>query len=120
VPILPAAGRQDLADDEWRVLGACCPGGRSRAVRPGGAGGSWSAGSTGGFGPAPWRDVPARYGPWQSVYGLFHPLAAGGTWREVMTALRALADASGHVTGESLSTRLLRGRTMPLTAPGVA
>jgi transposase len=31
VPILPAAGRHDLADDEWRVLGALLP----REKKPG-------------------------------------------------------------------------------------
>ena len=47
---------------------------------------------------APWRDVPPCYGPWQSVYGLFRRWQRDGTWREILTALQALADAAGHVT----------------------
>ena len=47
---------------------------------------------------APWRDVPPCYGPWQSVYGLFRCWQRDGTWRKILAALQALADAAGHVT----------------------
>ena len=47
---------------------------------------------------SPWRDVPPEYGPWQSVYGLFRRWQRDGTWRRLLTALQALADAAGHVT----------------------
>jgi transposase len=99
VPALPAAGRHDLADSEWRVLEPLLPRGKKPGRPP-----RWSrrrlidgirwrvrAG-------APWRDVPARYGPWQSVYGLFRRWQRDGTWREIVKALQALADAAGHVT----------------------
>jgi transposase len=99
VPTLPAAGRHDLADQEWRVLEPLLPRGK-KAGRPR----KWSlrrlldgirwrvrAG-------APWRDVPPEYGPWPSVYGLFRRWQRDGTWREVVAALQALADAAGHVT----------------------
>ncbi len=29
---------------------------------------------------APWRDLPAEYGPWQSAYGLFRRRHFDGTW----------------------------------------
>ena len=44
------------------------------------------------------RDVPPCYGPWQSVYGLFRRWQLDGTWKRLLTALQALADAAGHVT----------------------
>jgi len=47
---------------------------------------------------SPWRDVPERYGPWQSVYGLFRRWQRDGTWREIVTALQARADAAGLIT----------------------
>jgi len=47
---------------------------------------------------APWRDVPARYGPWQTVYGLFRRWQRDGTWRQAVTALQARADAAGLIT----------------------
>jgi transposase len=34
VPILPAAGRHDLADDEWRVLEALLPRGKKPGRTP--------------------------------------------------------------------------------------
>ena len=47
---------------------------------------------------APWRDLPAEYGPWQSAYGLFRRWQMDCTRAAIVTALQALADAAGHVT----------------------
>jgi transposase len=49
---------------------------------------------------APWRDVPARYGPWQTVYGLFRRWQRDGTWQQILTQLQAQADAKGLITWE--------------------
>lgn len=49
---------------------------------------------------APWRDVPARYGPWQTVYGLFRRWQRCGVWAQVVTALQARADAAGRIRWE--------------------
>lgn len=46
----------------------------------------------------PWRDVPALYGSWQSVYGLFRRWQRAGVWAQVMTGLQARADAAGLIT----------------------
>jgi transposase len=99
VPTLLAAGRHDLADDQWSVLEPLLPRGK-KAGRPPKWGRRrlldgirWRT-RTG----APWRDVPPEYGPWQSAYGLFRRWQRDGTWKRVLTALQALADAAGHVT----------------------
>ena len=42
--------------------------------------------------------MPARYGPWQSVYGLFRRWQRDGTWRQVLAGLQARADAAGLIT----------------------
>jgi transposase len=47
---------------------------------------------------APWRDMPAAYGPWQTVYGLFRRWQRDGTWARILTALQARADAAGLIT----------------------
>jgi transposase len=47
---------------------------------------------------APWRDVPARYGAWQTVYGLFRRWQRDGTWARILTGLQADADARGLIT----------------------
>jgi transposase len=45
---------------------------------------------------APWRDVPASYGRWQTVYGLFRRWQRDGTWARAVTCLQAAADAAGR------------------------
>jgi transposase len=47
---------------------------------------------------APWRDVPARYGAWQTVYGLFRRWQRDGTWARILTGLQGDADARGLIT----------------------
>ncbi|MYS79595.1 IS5 family transposase [Streptomyces sp. SID5474] len=46
----------------------------------------------------PWRDVPERYGPWQTVYGLFRRWQRDGTWKRILERLQADADARGLIT----------------------
>jgi hypothetical protein len=45
-----------------------------------------------------WRDLPARYGPWQTVYGLFRRWQRDGTWKRILNQLQAQADAEGLIT----------------------
>ncbi|MEU8137786.1 IS5 family transposase [Streptodolium elevatio] len=47
---------------------------------------------------APWRDVPERYGPWESAYSLFRRWQRDGTWARVLEQLQARADAGGLIT----------------------
>nr|WP_238588772.1 transposase [Rhodococcus pyridinivorans] len=58
---------------------------------------------------APGRDVPDRYGPWQTVYGLFRRWQGDGTWAQVLTRLQTMADAVGgiawHVSVDSTIMR---------------
>ena len=99
MPTLLAAGRHDLADSEWSVLEPLLPRGKKAGRPPKWArrqlidGIRWRT-RTG----SPWRDVPPEYGPWQSAYGLFRRWQRDGTWKRLLTALQALADAAGHVT----------------------
>lgn len=92
-------GRADLTDALWAVLEPLLPIGKKPGRPP-----KWSkrqlidgirwrvrAG-------APWRDVPPRYGPWQTVYGLFRRWQRNGTWKRILTALQARADAAGLIT----------------------
>ena len=47
---------------------------------------------------APWRDIPERYGPWETCYCLFRTWQRDGTWADVLTKLQARADTKGLIT----------------------
>ena len=44
---------------------------------------------------APWRDVPERFGPWNTVYKRFDRWAKDGTWDQLLVAMQARSDAFG-------------------------
>jgi len=93
--------RFDLSDAQWAKLEPLLPKGKKPGRPP-----KWSkrqlidgirwrvrVGS-------PWRDVPACYGPWQTVYGLFRRWQRAGVWQQIVTGLQARADAAGLITWE--------------------
>jgi transposase len=91
---IPVGARFDLTDAQWAVLEPLLPAG-ARAGRPPVHprrrlidGVRWRV-RVG----APWRDVPDRYGPWQSVYSFFRRWQLAGVWAGLVTALQARADA---------------------------
>src|SRR2546425_9568011 len=46
---------------------------------------------------APWRDLPERYGPWQSVYEYFTLWRANGTYDRMLEALQIRLDREGKI-----------------------
>jgi transposase len=44
---------------------------------------------------APWRDLPERYGPWETVYKRFNRWRADGTWVRIVTSLLDELDDRG-------------------------
>ena len=99
---LPAGARHDLTDEQWAILAsllaALLPVGK-KSGRPR----RWTLRQlidgirfrirTG----CPWRDVPERYGTWQSVYGLYRAWQLTGVWTAILTGLQALADEAGLI-----------------------
>lgn len=45
----------------------------------------------------PWRDLPERYGPWQTVYWRYRRWSRNGLWDRILTALQRDLDTSGHI-----------------------
>jgi transposase len=96
---IPAGARFDLTDAQWAVLEPLLPAGvgpgrppihpRRRLID----GVRWRV-RVG----APWRDVPERYGPWQSVYTFFRRWQLSGVWAALVTALQVRADTRGLIT----------------------
>ena len=114
---IDASARHDLTDAQWALLEPLLPAppvrGRPRryplramidAVR-------WRT-RVG----APWRDVPARYGPWWRAYALYRAWQLNGVWERIEAALVARADAAGKIDWRvSVDTRR-RARPRPTRA----
>jgi transposase len=110
VATLAVTGRFDLTDAQWAILQPLLPKPKKAGRPP-----KWSKRQlingirwrtrTG----APWRDIPAEYGPWQTVYGLFRRGQREGTWAQVVEGLQARADAAGLVTWDvSVDSSVMR------------
>jgi transposase len=92
--------RYELSDRQWARIAPLFSR-RSRAVRPGRPpvdyrtvvhGILWVL-HTG----APWRDLPERYGPWETVYSRFNRWRRDGTWARVATSLLDELDELGRI-----------------------
>ena len=46
---------------------------------------------------SPWRDLPAEFGPWQTVWARHRTWSEDGTWDRIHTTLMGQADAAGRV-----------------------
>ena len=54
---------------------------------------------------APWRDVPEKYGNWNSIYRRFRRWSACGVWESVAVALAETMAESGHYNIDSTTVR---------------
>ncbi len=94
-----AARRHDLTDAQWAMLAPALPAASVRGRPP-----RWTKRQiidgirwrvrTG----APWRDVPAEYAPWPTLYRWFRRWQRDGTWAAVLAVLQAHADAAGKIS----------------------
>lgn len=86
--------RYELTDTEWEKISKYfpdkVPGTRGRPPKPARPrlnGIVWVARSG-----APWRDMPERYGPWQTVYTVFRTLVDNGVLEQIFKNLNIDAD----------------------------
>jgi transposase len=90
--------RHELADWQWELVADLMPpapqrgGGRWREHRQVLNGMFWKL-CTG----AQWRDLPRRYGPWQTVYDRFARWRRDGTLDRMLDRLRLRLDAAGQI-----------------------
>jgi transposase len=90
--------RHELTEQQWRRLQPLLPPEKPRVGRPNHDhrrminGIRWRL-RTG----APWRDLPERYGKWETVYSRFRRWQQQGVWQRVLAALQAEEDAAGNV-----------------------
>ena len=62
---------------------------------------------------APWRDLPERYGPWETVFKCFNRWRADGTWVRIATSLLDELDDQGADRPRPLVYRWLRHPGQP-------
>ncbi|MFF8659708.1 IS5 family transposase [Streptomyces huasconensis] len=90
-------GRGDLTNAEWGRLASFLPRGGTR-------GGRWSDHRrvingvlyrvrTG----VQWRDLPGRFGPWETVYKRHRRWSADGTWKMLLRQIQTAEDAAGRI-----------------------
>lgn len=46
---------------------------------------------------APWRDLPERFGPWQTVYHYYNEWRKQGVYDRILEALQIRLDAKGYI-----------------------
>lgn len=46
---------------------------------------------------SPWRDLPAEFGPWQTVWKRHRRFSGDGTWDKIHAEVLADADAAGEI-----------------------
>lgn len=90
--------RHQLTDDQWKLLTPFFP---PHPLKPGGQwkddrlmldGILWRL-NTG----VPWRDLPERFGPWQTVYDRFAKLRRSGLLDRIITGLQLQLNEAGLI-----------------------
>lgn len=89
--------RKEISDEAWAVIEPLLPKARGRS-RPwldhrGVVEGIVWRFRTG----APWRDVPERFGPWNTIYKRFERWAADGTFDRLLVTVQARSDELGKL-----------------------
>lgn len=46
---------------------------------------------------SPWRDVPERFGNWNSIYSYFSDWCKDGTWQRMLAAVQGRAQRGGEL-----------------------
>jgi transposase len=90
--------RYELTDQQWELIEPLLPkrtattGRPPKDPRPKLNGILWCLCSG-----APWRDVPARFGPWQTVYDYYRNWRDDGTFDRIVEALQIHLDREGRI-----------------------
>lgn len=90
--------RHELTDEQWALIGPQLPQRTARTGRPPSDprrmwnGILWIL-RTG----APWRDLPERFGPWQTVYDHFSTWRRSGTFERILETLQIRLDREGKI-----------------------
>ena len=93
--------RHELTDEQWALVKPHIPRSKARTGRPASEprlmlnGIFWILGTG-----APWRDLPERFGPWQTVYDHFARWRREGVFAKGVEALQIKLDNRGLIDWE--------------------
>ena len=73
---------------------------------------------------APWRDLPERFGNWNTIYKNFNRWAAQGVWEQVLERTQSMAQQAGELDWvASIDSTIVRvhqhGATLPRPTGGL-
>ena len=90
--------RHELTDEQWTLVDPLIPRSKVKTGRPPSDrrrmlnGIFWILGTG-----APWRDLPERFGPWQTVYDHFAKWRKSGVFVRIIEALQIKLDEKGLI-----------------------
>ena len=93
--------RHELMDEQWALVDPHIPRSKARTGRPPSDrrlmlnGIFWILGTG-----APWRDLPERFGPWQTVYDHFRKWRKNGVFARTLEVLQIKLDQQGLIDWE--------------------
>ncbi len=93
--------RHELTDEQWQLVERFIPHTKACTGRPPSDprlmlnGIFWILGTG-----APWRDLPERFGPWQTVYDHFRKWRKAGVFANIVEALQVKLDDEGYIDWE--------------------
>lgn len=93
--------RHELTDEQWSAVEPLIPRSNARTGRPPSDprlmlnGVFWILGTG-----APWRDLPDRFGPWQTVYDHFRNWRKAGVFAAIIEDLQVKLDKAGYIDWE--------------------
>jgi transposase len=93
--------RHELSDEQWQQLEPLLPAQKPKTGRPnvehrGILNGILWILKTG----APWRDLPERYGKWQTVSSRFYRWQKSGVWERIFAQVQQMKDRDGPIEWE--------------------
>ena len=90
--------RHELTDEQWQLVEKWIPKSKAKTGRPASdrrliLNGIFWILATG----APWRDLPERFRPWQTVYDHFCKWRKSGVFAKIIEALQVKLDDKGYI-----------------------
>lgn len=115
--------RREISDETWAVIGPLFPAAKSTGRPPvdprtvvEAAAWRYRTGS-------PWREIPERFGSWNTIYKNFSRWASQGVWARVLETVQSLTHQRGELDWvASIDSTIVRvhqhGATLPRSTGG--